>query len=92
MQNSSQRSNARPLIFNNTRTKADIHQFVMGNASQAYSLNLPFEPAKTAPNFHPSSSLFDRYNRSNLQLRDCDPKDVIFLHKNIVISEQPLSK
>jgi hypothetical protein len=88
MQNSSQRSSSRPLVFN---TKADVHHFVMGNASQAYSLNLP-EAARTAPALHAHSSLFDRYNRPNLLLRDCDPKDIIALHKNLVMSEQPLSR
>lgn len=64
----------------------------MGNASQAYPVNIPHIPNKTAPSFFPSSSLFDRYNKPNLLLRDCDPKDIITLHKNIVMSEQPLSK
>ena len=88
MQHSSQKSSFRPLVFN---TKADVHHFVMGNASQAYSLNLP-QAARTAPVFHSNSSLFDRYNRPNLRLRDCDPKDIVTLHKNLVMSEQPLSR
>lgn len=64
----------------------------MGNTSQAYSVSIPHMPNKTAPAFYPSSSLFDRYNRPNLLLRDCDPKDIITLHKNLVMLEQPLSK
>lgn len=89
MQNSSHKSSPRPFVY---RTKADIQQFVMGNASQAYSVNLPFEPPRTAPNFHPASSLFDRYNRNNLLLRECDAKDVTTLHKNLIMAEQPLSR
>lgn len=88
MQNSS-RSSSRPLVFN---TKADVHHFVMGNASQAYSVNLPVDAVRTAPAFHPASSLFDRYNRPSLLLRDCDQRDVITLHRNLVMAEQPLSK
>lgn len=88
MHNNSQKS-ARPLVFN---TKRDIYYNVMGNTSQAYSVSIPQMPNKTAPAFYPSSSLFDRYNRPNLLLRDCDPKDIITLHKNLVMSEQPLSK
>lgn len=88
MQNSS-RSSSRPLVFN---TKADVHHFVMGNASQAYSVNLPVDAVRTVPAFHPASSLFDRYNRPSLLLRDCDQRDVITLHRNLVMAEQPLSK
>lgn len=82
-------NNSRPLVFT---TKRDIYYNVMGNTSQAYSVSIPHMPNKTAPAFYPSSSLFDRYNRPNLLLRDCDPKDIITLHKNLVMSEQPLSK
>ncbi len=90
MQNNSHKS-SRPLIFS---SKADVHQFVMGNASQAYSVNAPFIPQKSGPSFYPPppSSLFDRYNRPNLMLRECDSKDICVLHKNLVMSEQPLSE
>jgi hypothetical protein len=64
----------------------------MGNGSQAYSVNLPVEGARTAPAFHAASSLFDRYNRPGLRLRECDPRDLAALHKNLVMSEQPLSR
>lgn len=97
MQNSSQKSTPRPLVYNN---KAGIVQFVMGNASQAHSVSLPFDPSRTGPNFQHAgtmpnfqahSSLFDQYNRNALLLRDCDRRDITVLHKNLVLSEQPLS-
>lgn len=82
----------RPLLFT---SKADLHFFVHGNASQT-SLNLPTYPApypaRTAPAFHPTTSLFDRYFRTNLQLRDCDPRDITTVLPNLVLHEQPLSR
>jgi hypothetical protein len=85
-------SGHRPLLFT---SKADLHFFVHGNPSQT-SLNLPTYPApypaRTAPAFHPTTSLFDRYFRTNLQLRECDPRDITTVVPNLVLHEQPLSR
>jgi len=72
----------RPLLFN---SKADLHHFVYGNASQADSLNIPITAARTVPSFYPNTSLFDRYNKLNLLLSDCDPRDIQLLTKNIIV-------
>lgn len=71
----------RPLLYSNKPSKADIHSFVHGNPSQAISINIT--PSYPAP--HYGTSLFDRYNRSNLYLRDCDERDLLPLSKNLVI-------
>ena len=86
MQNSSLKNrplNYKPLNF----SKADIHSFVHGNPSQAISVRVPTNYEK--PNI---SSLFDRYNRCNLCLRDCDQQDLNLVSKNIVIHEEPISQ
>ena len=83
MQNKSDRN--RPLHYNN---KTDMHSFVYGNPSQAVSVSIPFAPqpvARTAMPQQQHTSLFDRYNRSNLYLRDCDERDLTCLTKNIVM-------
>ena len=84
MENTSQRSNGKPLIFNN---KKEIHSFVHANHSQAISASMPINHERLAPNYTPCTSLFDRYNKSNLLLRDCDPKDITVLNKNIIMHE-----
>lgn len=84
IENTSQRSAARPLLFTN---KQDIHQFVHTNKSQAFSVALPSNPPRLAQNYPSCTSLFDRYNKSNLLLRDCDSKDITILNKNIIMHE-----
>ena len=81
MHNTSERP--RPLHFNN---KTDMHSFVYGNQSQAVSMSVPFAPPPPKT-YHslPQTSLFDRYNRCNLYLRDCDERDLTTLTKNIVM-------
>jgi hypothetical protein len=79
MSESINRSFKRPLLF---QSKADIHHFVHGNAIQADSLSIP---VAATPSFYPNTSLFDRYNKINLWLSDCDPRDVQMLTKNIII-------
>ncbi len=74
----------RPLLFTTNPSKADMHFFVHGNTSQAYSVNIPTIAPRTAPSFLPNTSLFDRYHKTNLFLRDCDPRDITVLSKNIV--------
>jgi hypothetical protein len=82
MQNSSEKD--RPLIYN-PRHKAELHAFVHGNPShQAYSLLLPSGPA---PNIVPTTSLFDRYNRPLLFLRDVDPGDLQPLVRHLLLHE-----
>lgn len=66
--------------------------FVHGNNSQTSSMNIPTYPQKPSPSFYPNSSLFDRYNKPGLLLRDCDAKDVIQLNKNLIMYEQPISE
>lgn len=67
-----------------------MHSFVYGNPSQAYSVNIPQAPHRSHQNVQ-QTSLFDRYNRQNLYLRDCDERDIIHLSKNIVVHEEPLT-
>lgn len=75
----------RPINFQHNTTNAQIYEFVNNNRSQALSVNAPTMPFKTAPSFYPQTSLFDRYNRLNVYLRDCDRRDLILLTKNVVI-------
>lgn len=35
-------------------------------------------------------SLYDKYNRSNLLLKDCHSKDIQMLHKCIIVAEEGL--
>ena len=90
MQNSSHKD--RPLVFNNKPTKADLHSMVYGNPSQAVSISVPALPPRHTAAEHPQTSLFDRYNRCNLSLRECDPQDLIVVNKNLVLHEEGLSK
>ena len=82
MENTSNKSNTRPLLFNNEQ---DIHNFVHSSHSQQLSVILPVNPQRLIPNYAACTSLFDRYNKSNLLLRDCDPKDIRVVNKNIVM-------
>jgi len=82
IENTSQKSGPRPLIFNN---KQDLHNFVHANNSQAVSVSIPHNYAKMPHNYMAQTSLFDRYNKSNLLLRDCDQKDITVLNKNIIM-------
>ena len=84
MENNSQRSVGRPLLFNN---KTDLHNFVHNNNSQAVSISMPNNPPRIVSQQMPFNSLFDRDNRPNLLLRDCDSKDIRELNKNIVMHE-----
>jgi hypothetical protein len=79
--NNSHKSN-RPLVFNN---RADIQNFVMGNNSQAISMNVPIAPPRISI-ASPVSSLFDRYYRNGLMLKDCDDRDLQTLGRNLVMS------
>lgn len=98
MQVQNNSSRGRPLNYNN---RVDMHSFVYGsshlqvnptNPSQAVSMSIPqamVVPPK--PHFNVRSdtqtSLFDRYNKGNLYLRDCDERDLIQLNKNVVLHE-----
>ena len=62
-----------------------MHSFVYGNQSQAVSMSVPFAPIPKTYHSHSQTSLFDRYNRCNLYLRDCDERDLTTLTKNIVM-------
>jgi len=79
--NNSHRSN-RPLVY---RSRADIQNFVMGNNSQAMSMNVPIIPPRISF-ASPTTSLFDRYYRNGLMLRDCDDRDLQILGRNLVMS------
>lgn len=91
IQNSSLKS-ARPLNFKCNPTNTQLLNFVNTNYSQAVSVNVPTIQQKTAPAFYPQTSLYDRYNRNNLYLRDCERRDIISLMKNIVIHQEQLSE
>lgn len=71
----------RPLFFK----KEYIQEFVYGNSMQANQC-YPLAPHHFKQPPVSGSSLFDRYNRSNLLLRECDPSDVQKLSKNVVLS------
>jgi len=79
--NNSKKTN-RPFVF---RSRADINAFVMGNNSQALSMNVPLIPPIISIS-SPTSSLFDRYYRNGLMLKDCDDRDLQTLGKNLVMS------
>ena len=79
--NNSHRTN-RPLVFSN---RADIHTFVMGNNSQAVSMNVPVIPPRISI-ASPTSSLFNRYYRNGLMLKDCDDRDLQTIGRNLVMS------
>ena len=91
IQNSSLKS-ARPLNFKYNHTNTQLLNFVNTNYSQALSVNIPTIQQKTAPAFYLQTSLYDRYNRNNLYLRDCERRDIIPLMKNIVIHQEHLSE
>lgn len=88
LENSSAKS--RPMVYNYKPNKAELYSLVHGNPSQALSVNVP-SMAFPIPPPQQNTSLFDRYNRLNLYLRDCDEKDLIPLTKNIVMYEENLS-
>lgn len=76
----------RPLLF-----KQQLSQYVFGGPSDT-SFNHIQEQVYNQEPFRPAESLFDRYNRNNLTLRECTQDDVIKLTKNIILKEDPLSK
>lgn len=84
LENSSAKS--RPMVYNHKPNRAELYSLVHGNPSQAYSVNAP-SIAFPAPAPQQQTSLFDRYNRMNLYLRDCDERDLIPVTKNIVMYE-----
>ena len=69
-----------------------MHSFVYGNQSQAVSISVPFAPQPKNYSFQQShTSLFDRYNRGNLYLRDCQERDLNVLGRNIVVHQEGIS-
>lgn len=82
MNNSSSHKTNRPLVFNN---RTDIQAFVLGNNSQALSMNIPVGAPRISI-ASPTSSLFDRYYRNELKLKDCDDRDLQKLGRNLVMS------
>jgi hypothetical protein len=82
MGNNNHRSINRPLLFN---TKADLHQWVYPNNSQAISASIPINIPNNNSNQLRFTSLFDRYNKPNLLLKECDVKDIRRVNKNIIM-------
>lgn len=74
----------RPLRFTSS---ASIHSFVHGNLPQVDSLVIPMANAMPSPSSYGTFSLFDRYNKTNLLLRDCESRDLNLVSKNIIVHE-----
>ena len=88
---SNKNNDTRPRPF---KFKSSMEDFVFGSSWQADSKN---KVAPSSPPLQPHNeinyerkSLYDTYNRNNLQLSMCDPVDIQILQKNPIAYEEKI--